>query len=349
MGDTSFPYSNIVSVLLMQMLVPVRQAGLPVEALCSKAGIDPAWSLSPDIPVPVARIYALYEEVVRHTGNEYFWLHAVTPALFPPENLQFYIVFQARTLGELVDRGERLYRYFSDDFCLSGLVADDRFWIRYHFPWPDEQVSVYRLDWLMAMGRCIVEMFAGRPVRPEVIHLPQAFSARAGEYERYYDAPVVTGRAHIEFGHPLASRDLPNARMPHDPALDSILSRQVERSPLGRQAVPRFLVEFRGLLQKRLRDGTPELQEVASDLAMSARSLQRKLAELNTGFSAELHELRNQLARQYLADPAISVMQTGYLLGFRDARSFTVAFQKWNGVTPSEYRKRHKQESPSCP
>ncbi|MDS4013457.1 MAG: helix-turn-helix domain-containing protein [Candidatus Accumulibacter sp.] len=44
------------------------------------------------------------------------------------------------------------------------------------------------------------------------------------------------------------------------------------------------------------------------------------------------------MARRYLDDPARSVTEITFLLGFSEQSAFTRAFRRWSGMTPSAYR-----------
>jgi len=52
---------------------------------------------------------------------------------------------------------------------------------------------------------------------------------------------------------------------------------------------------------------------------------------------------RMDRARSLLQRPALSVTQVGIQLGFRETSSFTRAFRKITGLTPTEYR-GHREE-----
>ena len=52
---------------------------------------------------------------------------------------------------------------------------------------------------------------------------------------------------------------------------------------------------------------------------------------------------RIERARSLLEKPALSVTQIGIQIGFREASSFTKAFRRFTGLTPTEYR-RHRED-----
>jgi AraC-like DNA-binding protein len=72
---------------------------------------------------------------------------------------------------------------------------------------------------------------------------------------------------------------------------------------------------------------------------MSLRTLQRKLEEENTSYSALSKSVRKEMAHNYIQDSQLSINEISYLLGFAEQANFTRAFKRWYGESPSEYRK----------
>jgi AraC-like DNA-binding protein len=81
-----------------------------------------------------------------------------------------------------------------------------------------------------------------------------------------------------------------------------------------------------------------DIHEVAKELGMSSRTLQRRIAEEGTNFRQLLSAARRELARVYLQHPSLRLSKTASLLGYEDSNSFLRAFREWEGVTPSEWR-----------
>jgi AraC-like DNA-binding protein len=53
---------------------------------------------------------------------------------------------------------------------------------------------------------------------------------------------------------------------------------------------------------------------VATELAMSTRSLQRRLTEDGLSFQGLLSETRHQLALEHLADRTLEIIEVAYML-----------------------------------
>lgn len=83
------------------------------------------------------------------------------------------------------------------------------------------------------------------------------------------------------------------------------------------------------------------MEEIASKLYMTSRTLRRHLQKLQITYQELLDEVREQKAKTFLLDNSISITEISFLLGFNDTSSFTKAFKRWVGVTPSEYKEQH--------
>jgi AraC-like DNA-binding protein len=90
-----------------------------------------------------------------------------------------------------------------------------------------------------------------------------------------------------------------------------------------------------------LRVGHTELsiERVASDLNLTKRTLQRRLQDQNTNFAQLRDDLRFHYAIKYLIDDQLSVDRVSRALDFSDRTSFTNAFKRWTGLSPSAFRK----------
>lgn len=87
-------------------------------------------------------------------------------------------------------------------------------------------------------------------------------------------------------------------------------------------------------------DGPPSFADVAARLATSERTLQRRLSQEGTTFSAVVDQARRVLAERHLSAGTLGLTEIAFLLGFRDATTFPKAFRRWTGVTPGTWRKR---------
>jgi AraC-like DNA-binding protein len=87
-----------------------------------------------------------------------------------------------------------------------------------------------------------------------------------------------------------------------------------------------------------LSEGQPFIGAIAADLAVSSRTLQRRLREEGTSYGEVIETLRREKAVLLLRDPHLAVYEVGYLLGYSDPSAFYRAFRRWHGTSPSQHR-----------
>ncbi len=81
------------------------------------------------------------------------------------------------------------------------------------------------------------------------------------------------------------------------------------------------------------------IEQIASDLHLTKRTLQRRLQAQNTNFAQLRDDLRFHYAIKFLIDDQMSVDLVSRGLDFSDRTSFTNAFKRWTGLSPSTFRK----------
>jgi AraC-like DNA-binding protein len=81
------------------------------------------------------------------------------------------------------------------------------------------------------------------------------------------------------------------------------------------------------------------LNSVAKELAVSSRTLRRRLQEADTSFRVIQTEVRMSLAGEYLSHTPLPIAEIAHLLGYSDVTAFHRSFKKHFDVTPAQYRK----------
>lgn len=104
-------------------------------------------------------------------------------------------------------------------------------------------------------------------------------------------------------------------------------------------------VEFAESLYNKLVQALPKrqarLQEIANELAISERTLQRKLESCDDGLRGIINRVRMNLACEYLQDNSMNLLAISLLLGYSEQSAFHLAFKKYHGVTPGQWRQRN--------
>ena len=88
----------------------------------------------------------------------------------------------------------------------------------------------------------------------------------------------------------------------------------------------------------QLPSGAVSEVSVAQALNMTTRTLHRKLVEKGISFRFLLTNVRKELVQRYINEPAYSITEISFLLGYNDTSAFSRAFKRWHGQSPTQAR-----------
>lgn len=126
----------------------------------------------------------------------------------------------------------------------------------------------------------------------------------------------------------------------YDPHLVRMLEDQC-RTQLSQRRESGVAGQLRRLLLCQLGLGAT-LEEAATALHISPRSLRRRLEEEHTHYRQVVDQERRGLAEQLLSHSQMTLDEVAAHLGYLDTASFTRAFRRWHGQSPGQFRKSHR-------
>ena len=100
--------------------------------------------------------------------------------------------------------------------------------------------------------------------------------------------------------------------------------------------VPARVVE---VLQERIGHAPLSIGHIAEELNLSKRTLQRRLQQQDVNFAELRDQVRFHYSIDYLIKQHLSIDSISASLDFSDRTSFTNAFKRWTGLSPSTFRK----------
>ncbi len=253
-----------------------------------------------------------------------------------------YLVLASDTLGEAMLAYQRYETLFYGASLAEIEVVGDQAEMR----WPpsDNELGQQADGAAIAALVTFMRRQIDQPPPPSAVSFLESVDGEtARAYESFFDCPVTWNDSHVRVRFPLHYLSLPMPR--RDPTLRELLDRQA-------RALVRALPEDSGgssntdrqlqqVLLKLLSDGEPTLARAASAMHMAPRTLQRRLARHQLSWQQWLDRSREQLARQYLADPSLTLTDIALLLGFSEQSAFTRAYRRWTGNSPGKER-RHQ-------
>jgi len=173
----------------------------------------------------------------------------------------------------------------------------------------------------------------GRNFSPKAVTFVHGRNTDKAEFDRFYGCPVRFNATADTMVIPTESLSTPILTSDKyllqilKNACEEVLAKRGKTSSTLRAMVENEIVQL-------LPHGKAQVEKVASNLGMSNRTLARRLSEEGTSYAAILNELRRDLSARYLKDPALSLNQIAWLLGYSMVTSLNHAFRRWTGSSP---------------
>ena len=159
--------------------------------------------------------------------------------------------------------------------------------------------------------------------------------AEQEQYGKYMGVRIVRGDSQrIRFSHEDALRPFVTARAGMWDVFEPELQRRIHEL----DTPPSMTELVRSTLLELLPAGQSSIRDVARTLAVSTRTLQRKLNDEDTSFQKVLNATRESLAKHYLSNTRLSLPEVSFLVGYEEPNSFYRAFRVWTGTTPDAVR-----------
>ena len=137
---------------------------------------------------------------------------------------------------------------------------------------------------------------------------------------------------------PRESWQLPLRR--RDPVLRGLLESQADAALARLPQRGGLAAEVQRALTARAISGDARIGTIARQLAMSGRTLQRRLAAEGVSYQQLVDDARKEAAWRYLAEPTLAIGEVAYLVGYSEPAPFHRAFKRWYGMTPDAARRR---------
>ena len=308
-----------------------------MPALLRRAGLPASLFEQEKIHVTTAELFALWRNVAEMSPDPGFGLKLGTELRFERSHPVAIAGVCSRSFGDALQRLARYKQLTCPEEIRVHKKAQETsveiFFIEAKEAQPDIMVDL-GLSWILNVGRRGTD----GEITPLRLELTRPVKHRAS-LERHFGCRVrfKADRNTLVF----RSSDLDRPFVTHNEELVAIIGAQLDSELKARNASVNAGEQVKDTLRRSLAGKRPTLRDVAQEIGLSARTLQRRLTDAGITFQQLVEETRRELARHYLKQRAVELNEAAFLLGFEDANSFFRAFQVWEGTSPTEWRSRH--------
>jgi AraC-like DNA-binding protein len=312
----------------------LRESGIGVSAVLQRAGLPSGLLDQPRILVTTEELFAFWRGIGEVSSDPAIGLELGTEA--KPEQFD-PIALAALSTGSFGEAMRQIARY-KQLTCPEELLHEndgDEWSIQFRWLLANDAEPEILTDVCFAYVLSVARHGTATrmsPLRLELVR-PRSY---AKTIERHFGCPIFFGAARNAIVFRASDADRPFVT--RNAELLAMLAPQLDEELKQHKGQETFPERVRATIQRKLAGRRPKMPDIARELHISSRTLQRRLQNAGYSFQQVLEESRHQLARHYLNNSLLELNETAYLLGYEDSNSFVRAFRTWEGVPPASWR-----------
>lgn len=321
----------------------LKALGIRTANVLRRAELPEDLFVRPSARLETAAYFRFWEALEAETGDGLFVLRlyeALRGESFSPP------LFAALCSPNLLTALQRLSEYKTLVAPMRLDVVEGRDTVTASLIWLDATIrppsTLVAAELLFSVS--LARMGTHEPVRPTRV-IAQAPPTPPAAYEKFLGVPISKGTGHsVSFSRDDALRPF----LSSNDAMWSIFEPALRQRLAELDASATTAERVRATLLEGLPSGKVAMEDITHRLAVSKRTLQRRLEEEGTSYQEVLRSTREALAIHYLERTDVSSAEISFLLGFEEPNSFFRAFNEWTGRTPETVRRDASRQDPSA-
>jgi AraC-like DNA-binding protein len=335
--------ATIRALFLEPVASELLRCHAPLDDLLRKHGLARADLKSPYARLPLRAYIELMEEAAEATSNESLGLALGSSFRLEMLGPLCALMQSAKSLRQALGIFEKFQAAWQANTSLIVTRDEETTCYRYGIEdpaiWPRRQDTEFTIAAIVS----IVRQLSTPKWAPALVEFEHAVQPHQRRLAEFFKAPV---RGSMEFnGITIGDRDLD--RPLHGPA-DGNLDRAIGIAEQHLKDLmfgdgddaPSVTEATASCIARRLGCSSVDIDVVARELNLSARTLRRKLEEEGTSFREMLQEQRRRKAEKLLSTRGFHISELAGRLGYSDTAVFSRAFKSWTGLSPKQFSRQ---------
>ncbi|NKB34865.1 MAG: helix-turn-helix domain-containing protein [Pseudomonadales bacterium] len=327
-------HRSTLATLAQAMQAFLIDKGLDATEIFNRAGLDHTKIFDVDARFPIYGMNRLWTIASQESGSEAIVYEVIPRLELHMLHAMGHAWLASQNLKEALERFVRYHRMLSTNMDVRMEAGEGRWSLVGR---AIDTAGRHETESALAMCLQVCRKCYGEDLKPTLVQLMLPDPDSTGLVEKFYGCAVEYGHA-INVFH-FQATDL-ERRLVSANAYVAFAMEEVISNYLSRFDSEDVVSRVRRSVAKMLVHREPTKQELAMELNIAPRTLQRRLEEQGSSIKEIVDDTRHQLALDYLAMGHYSVKEIAFSLGFSDPSNFSRAFKRWEGITPKAYRKQ---------
>lgn len=336
------PLGDISVLYVAVMARALRAEGTAPTDLLGRFGLDEQALGEPEARISIPRFMRMGQAAIALTGNPAFGLTMGQLSRPVDAGIAGLAAQCAPTAGEAINTLIHYALLTSRNSRGVPRTADDGREAHFYSIKPYNVFNFFVVDSVLAAWAQFLRIITGHDKVVERVTIEYPSQGQDEVFEQWFGCPVRFGAEGNSLR--LAPGITETASLQAQAAMYEKLSGECQRDLLRIRAGWSTGDRVKDLLPPLLQGDTPTLAAVAEKLGVAPWTLQRQLADEQTGFRELVDETRRELAVEYIRETRASLSEIAWLLGFANPAAFHKAWRRWFETSPGEHRKQYLAE-----
>ncbi|MDA7853087.1 AraC family transcriptional regulator [Porticoccaceae bacterium] len=332
------PNWSVFAPAFVAILQAAEKEGVNQQRLLRDAGLQRDQLTILDRRFPVASYFKLYQLAAEASENPDIGLSVGRIMYIKGLNLQLYTCSLCKSFRDYLNLIPSTLKMRGDIGEMTAHREGNLVELRWEPLLQNSGLKRYCSDEVLSASAAIINSLCILPVpvvkanftypQPQDTSQLEAIFGRSISYNQSYSSLFFDS---VALDYQILKQDYQ-----HGPDLNKPFSELFEDDQIGDE----FLANLKSYMTHRLPKGEVSIDNLASQMNISRRTLQRRLSDRDTNFLHVLQEVRSRMALRYLSDNRLGITEIAFLLGYADQGSFSSAFKSWQGMSPRDFRRQ---------
>lgn len=316
--------------------------GANKQALATAAGFDLAELDDGDRWIELPTAHRVWELALSHTQQPHLGLLIGRSSNPHVIGLLGYLMESCPTIGDALEQLSKFNPLFGNMFSYHYEIQGAYFKVFYepHPQWWQAypHTAQQAIETSMSRTLSIIHRFSGKHIYPSRAFFKYPSPANEEPYKSILKTNLYFGATenYLEFPASLAKLAVAS----YNVTLYREFEHLAQAKLVSFQTYASLEARIKQLLLSAIDGPLPTIDQVATQLQCSTRTLQRKLRQEGTSYQLILENIRKELALHFLQKRQNKLTEIAGFLGYADQRVFRRAFKRWTGQTPSTYQQQ---------
>lgn len=315
--------------------------GVNIDELLSNTGISTEMLADPTTRLTYQQLLILVDNLTKLYPTEALGVDIGLAININQFGMLGYAILSCADIRSALKLGLKYHSLVDPAFTFEVVEQDDIAAIRLTSHIPFENMYRIMCDVFVGMFASLARFLTGNSsVDAKEVHFNHPEPSYSAVYKKYTNSPILFDQPRTEIIIDAAVLDMPLVMA--DQATAAMAEKQCEEILTRMGPKEGLVAKVRRILLSNPGSFLP-VNEVASRLATSTRTLSRGLQDVGTSYQRILDEVRKEMAIEYLRNSNLPIEEIAALIGYSDPSNFRKAFRRWTQNAPSYYREERNK------